>query len=263
LRRLQQIERGLSSSLALAIGATTGIVALAVHSIFDFNLQIPSNTLFAAFLFGVLANPGVPWQGNRSKSITWIWSMFPVILGAILIGSIVPRWSGESEAEASRKTFFEGSYALTIDHANRALEYGNECPDLFYYLGESRRVLANQFTGRVRLEFLKAAVDAFDQGLKYFPMDERSLVKGGLTRAELGDYQNADTYFAQAFRWDPNLGQIYAFYGARLQLEGRDQDAIAAYQRSNELSGNPIATGGLQQIEEAERGKRTVPTRSE
>ncbi len=86
---------------------------------------------------------------------------------------------------------------------------------------------------------------------EYFPMDERSLVKGGLTQAELGDFQKADTYFNQAFKWDPNLGQIYALYGARLQLEGRNQEAINSYHRSNELSGNPIASGGLKQIEES------------
>lgn len=248
LRRLRQSEKALSSSLALVIGAIAGVAALAVHSIFDFNLQIPGNTLFASFLFGVLANPGISWQGNRSKCLTWIWSTIPVVLSAILIGLILPRWSGEFEAEASRKTFLEGSYALTIDHAKRAAEYGNECPDPFYYLGESRRLLANQFGGAVRWEFLKAAAEAFDQGLKYFPMDERSLVKAGLTQAELSDFQKADVYFTQAFKWDPNLGQVYAFYGARLQLEGRNKDAVAAYNRSNALSVNPIAIGGLQQI---------------
>ena len=54
----------LSSSLALVVGAAVGILALSVHSIFDFNLQIPANTLFVAFLFGILANPGVPWDSQ-------------------------------------------------------------------------------------------------------------------------------------------------------------------------------------------------------
>jgi tetratricopeptide (TPR) repeat protein len=153
------------------------------------------------------------------------------------------------------------SYALTIYHAKRAAEYGNEEPDLFYYLGESRRMLANQFGGTTRLNFLSSAVEAFDQGLKYFPMDERSLVKSGLTRAELGDFQKADTYFNLAFKWDPNLGQIYAFYGARLQMEGRDKDADAAYQRSHELSASQIAIVGQQQVRENLKRKETGVTR--
>ena len=295
LRKLGQNKKALSCSLALHIGAAAGIAALAVHSVFDFNLQIPGNTLFAAFLFGVLANPGVPrlrpvvkipdfvalfrprearsgmpggyvgqaWQGNRPAVLTWIWSAFPVVVSMISVGLILPRWSGESEAEAARRAFLNGSYALVIYHAGQAVEHGNDDPDLFYYLGESRRMLANQFAGAIRTNWLQAAADAFDQGLKSFPMDERSLVKGGLTQAELGDYQKADTYFAQAFKWDPNLGQIYAFYGARLQLEGRDQDAIIAYQRSNQLSGNPIANAGLEQILVGVKLKRTGPTRPE
>ena len=249
LRRLQRNEKALSSSLALVIGAAAAIAALAVHSIFDFNLQIPGNTLFAAFLFGILANPGVSWQRDQSGSWSLIWSALPPVLSIISVGLIVPRWPGESEAEGSRSAFLKGAYAVAVFHAKRAAEYGNQEPDSFYYLGESRRLLANQFAGAVRENFLKTAAEAFDQGLEYFPMDERSLVKGGLTQAELGEFQKADTYFNQAFRWDPNLGQIYAFFGARLQLEGRTQDAIRAYQRSNGLSVNPIASGGLIQIE--------------
>jgi O-antigen ligase len=309
LQALQQNEKALSSSLALVVGAAAGIAALAVHSIFDFNLQIPGNTLFAAFLFGILANPeisrvrpvikardyarsfetprapsgksgafrlrqtnadtrlktfgyvGQAWHGNGPGFLTWIWKVIPVALSIILIGSILPRWAGQSEAEASRRAFLDSSYALTIYHAKRAAEYGNEEPDLFYYLGESRRLLANRFDGTTRLNFLGSAVEAFDQGLKYFPMDERSLVKCGLTQAELGDFQKADIYFNQAFRWDPNLGQIYAFYGARLQLEGRDKDADAAYQRSDELSVSQIAIVGQQQVRESMKRKETGLTR--
>jgi O-antigen ligase len=309
LQTLQQQEKGLSSSLALVVGAAAGIAALAVHSIFDFNLQIPGNTLFAALLFGILANPEIPrlsrfvkardyarsfetprtpsdksgvlrlhqtnvdtrrktfrysgqaWHGNGPGFLTWIWKVIPVALGVILLGSILPRWAGESEAEAARRAFLSDSYALTIYHAKRAAEYGNEEPDLFYYLGESRRMLANQFDGTTRLNFLSSAVEAFDQGLKYFPMDERSLVKSGLTRAELGDFQKADTYFNLAFKWDPNLGQIYAFYGARLQMEGRDKDADAAYQRSDELSASQIAIVGQQQVRENLKRKETGVTR--
>jgi O-antigen ligase len=261
LRRLQQNEKAFSSSLALVIGASAGIAALAVHSIFDFNLQIPGNTLFVAFLFGVLANPGVPWQKTASASVSWIWRALPMVLSMFSVGLIVPRWPGESEAEASRLAFLKGSYPLGIYHATRAVEYGNQDPDSFYYLGESRRMVANQFAGSVRWGLLKTAAEAFDQGLKYFPMDERSLVKGGLTQAELGDFQKADTFFSQALKWDPNLGQIFAFYGARLQLEGRTQEAINAYQRSNELSGNPVATGGLRQLLERRKpeGGQTRP----
>jgi len=55
------------------------------------------------------------------------------------------------------------------------------------------------------------------------------LVKGGLTLAQLGDFTRADDLFARAFEWIPNLGQVCAFYGSRLQLEGRNAEAAIAY----------------------------------
>jgi Flp pilus assembly protein TadD len=82
-------------------------------------------------------------------------------------------------------------------------------------------------------------------------MDERLLVKGGLTLAQLGDFTGADDLFGRAFEWSPNLGQVYAFYGSRLQLEGRNAEAAIAYRHSNQLSANQIATVGLNQTLEA------------
>jgi O-antigen ligase len=70
---LQEKNESFSSSLGLVVGASLGIVALTVHSFFDFNLQIPGSTLFVAFLFGILANPGVQWtkQETSGQFITW------------------------------------------------------------------------------------------------------------------------------------------------------------------------------------------------
>jgi O-antigen ligase len=253
LRWLQHNEEAFSSSLALVVGASLGIIALMVHSFFDFNLQIPGNTLFVAYLFGILANPGVQWDKERqeTRASAFIWRPVPVLLGLVLIGLVWPRWPGETEAEATRLAFLKQSYALAIYHALQALKHGNEDPDTLYYLAESRRQLSNGFSGDTKRDLLKDAAQAFQQGLNYFPMDERLLVKGGLTLAQLGDFAGADDLFAQAFEWSPNLGQVYAFYGSRLQLEGRNAEAATAYQHSNQLSANQIATVGLNQTLDA------------
>jgi O-antigen ligase len=42
----------------LGVGALAGLAALAVHSLFDFNLRIPSNALLAAFLVGLGCGAG-------------------------------------------------------------------------------------------------------------------------------------------------------------------------------------------------------------
>jgi O-antigen ligase len=249
LRWLEERNQAFSNSLALVVGSALAVIGLIVHSFFDFNLQIPGNTLFVALVFGILANPGVQWDKTpRTSSVgAVIWRTVPILTSAIVLTVVWPRRQGELEAEAARLAFLQRSYVLAIQHARDAVKSGNDDPDTFYYLAESRRQLANQFSGDTRREFLSAAATAFDQGLTFFPMDERLLVKAGLNRAELGDFTGADALFARAFEWSPNLGQVYAFYGSRLQLEGKNEEAAAAYRHSNQLDANQIATIGLQQ----------------
>jgi tetratricopeptide (TPR) repeat protein len=246
---LEERGQAFSSSLALVVGSALAVIGLIVHSVFDFNLQIPGNTLFVALLFGVLANPGVQWEkAEKNSSFDEIaWRAVQVLTGVILLLVVWPRHRGEMEAESARLAFLKGAYALAIHHARNAAKFGNDDPDTFYYLGESRRQLANQFNGPTRRDFLSDAAKAFEQGLTYFPMDERLLVKAGLNLAELGEFSAADALFARALEWSPNLGQVYAFYGSCRQLEGKNKEAAAAYRHSNQLDGNQIATIGLQQ----------------
>lgn len=52
----------------LAVGAFSGLVAIAFHSLFDFNLQIPANCLYAVVLVAVLGactSPARQWTGHR------------------------------------------------------------------------------------------------------------------------------------------------------------------------------------------------------
>jgi O-antigen ligase len=52
----------------LAVGAFSGLVAIAFHSLLDFNLQIPANCLYAVVLVAVLGactSPARPWSGHR------------------------------------------------------------------------------------------------------------------------------------------------------------------------------------------------------
>ena len=67
-------------------------------------------------------------------------------------------------------------------------------------------------------------------------------------------------FFARAFEWSPSLAQVYALYGPRLQLEGRNAEAAIAYRHSNQLSANQIATVGLNQTLEATKIAQPVVT---
>ncbi len=60
----RQVYRGLNADdplrVGLALGAATGIVGLLVHSFFDFNLQLPAQSLLFVLLVAVTAQCGLP-----------------------------------------------------------------------------------------------------------------------------------------------------------------------------------------------------------
>src|SRR4029077_7340517 len=68
-KRIAVSTRVMSNSLALQIGALAAVGAYIVHSALDFNLHIPANALLLAFVFGLLANPGVLHE-NQAPALT-------------------------------------------------------------------------------------------------------------------------------------------------------------------------------------------------
>jgi O-antigen ligase len=252
---LREREQAWSSKLALVVGGLLAILPLIVHSAVDFNLQIPGNTLFVAFLFGILANPGFQWERVNARSaepaLPSLWGILPGLLGLLILLFATSTIPAEADAENARIALEKKSYALSLAYANQGTAKDLRNPNLFYYLGESRRQLGSRFTGIQQQSMLSSAADAFEHGLALFPMDERLLVRCALTYAQLREFAKADDLFRRAFEWSPNLGRIYAYYGLRLQLENRIADAHAAYRRSIQLESNQLAIVGLEQTLEA------------
>jgi O-antigen ligase len=52
----------------VVIGAALGILALLIHSLGDFNLQVPSNGLMCALLGGLILGSGLATPENRTKT---------------------------------------------------------------------------------------------------------------------------------------------------------------------------------------------------
>ncbi len=65
----RSVARGLKSEdpfmAGLALGGGAGIFSMLVHSLFDFNLQIPSNALLFLFLSAVVSSIGAAGEGMR------------------------------------------------------------------------------------------------------------------------------------------------------------------------------------------------------
>jgi O-antigen ligase len=70
-RAVMQVTRSADPFLrALGLGSAAGVFALLVHSLFDFNLQIPSNALLFLLLAAIVSRAGAladrgPWTADR------------------------------------------------------------------------------------------------------------------------------------------------------------------------------------------------------
>jgi O-antigen ligase len=107
---LRRIMRGLREQAdralrGLGLGALAGAVALAVHSLVDFNLRIPSNALVFAGLVALAAGASTPIDKrleSPSKSVRrWIALLPAAALLSALVATLSIPWSQEAPGGSS------------------------------------------------------------------------------------------------------------------------------------------------------------------
>src|SRR6185503_18504036 len=104
LHRVERSGRFFSNAMALQIGALCAVIAYVVHSIFDFNLHIPANLLLMAFVFGILANPGVERMGSPEKprGVAMMWRLIAPALAIVIAVQCFRLLPGEYYTERAR-----------------------------------------------------------------------------------------------------------------------------------------------------------------
>lgn len=217
-----------SDSLALCVGATTGVLAIVAHSVVDFNMHIPGNALLLAFLFGIIANPGTErtihprsWASAELLLRTGM-----VLAGVALIAAVAFRYRGEAWTEKARVALRDNNYKSCLEKAEAAIKADNTNPCTFLYQGEAYRVMATRMPlASLRTVLFEKAVNSYQKGLAIFPRDETLWVRLG--QAYDGSYQfdKAREAYLSALQLDPNLGMIHAYYGTHLFLTGQAEEA--------------------------------------
>ncbi len=212
-KRLQFSGDWRSSSLALNIGCLCAVAAYMIHSVVDFNLHIPANAMLMAFVFGILANPGLETSHEKKAAVTTsrVFQYALPALGLLILAFGLPKIPGEYYAEKARLALRDEHYLDATLDAREGIKWEKKNPDLYYYLGEAQRQFGCIFqTPAIAEPFYKVASDAFKQGLELFPEDDRLLVREGWTLDALGNFDEADKYFQQAGEWDPKSDGVRA-----------------------------------------------------
>lgn len=249
--RLKPTGLAQSNELAIVVGILSGFAALSVHSLVDFNLHIPANAILAAFLFGILANPRTPRPAEQPRwRIDAVpFRVAPALIGAGLVTLAVPKIVPEYFTERARMALRDRMPKDAIDLAQRAIEQDPANPNLYYYLGESKHMLALAETdGAARHKLNTEAATAFAHGLKQFSGDLNLLLKLGRSLDNLQRYAEADFAYRLALSADPNLGTVYALYGHHYYIQRRITRAEKLYAKAYALGERDISPTGLEDV---------------
>jgi tetratricopeptide (TPR) repeat protein len=250
--RLKPSGRRCSNELALLVGILAALFALAAHSLMDFNLHIPANTLVVAFFFGILANPTEALGREEAEPApTPAWLRFsPSLLGLALAVAAGPLIPGEYFGERARMALRDLELPKTVDFAQRALQFEKRNPDVYFYLGEAKGLLGlGAKVPAERRTLQESAVAAYREGLKLFPRDLRSRLRLGWTLDLMKRFDEADVPLRAALEDDPNFGNVYAYYGFHMEHQHRWKKAEAFYHKAQDLQETEISTAGLKELE--------------
>ncbi len=253
-----------SNELALVVGALSGMAALLLHSLVDFNFHLPGNALLGAFFLGILASPtaDVRAVGDSGRArAAWLPMVTPLLSLALLLLA-VPLLPGEYYGELARRAVRDHRYEEGRVLAEQALTHERRNPNLWFHLAEARHYLtltADDPVGRAALH--EQAAEAYEEALKLFPKDTRLLLKLAQTLDLAGRYDEAEIIYQRALAGDPNFGNVYAYHGLHYKLQRRYKLAEEAFRRARELGETEITNPALEEIERvknSELGRRLL-----
>ncbi|HUA39436.1 MAG TPA: O-antigen ligase family protein [Candidatus Sulfopaludibacter sp.] len=197
--------RGLSSQFAFFLGASSGLLALAVHSLADFNLHIPANAILGVTLLALLSS-SLPlateryWLTAQPRARTLATLM--LIGGVVCLG--LQEWRGTREQfwliRAYQLPEYSSAWAASLTKAFDAEPMNFETA---YRIGEAYRL--QSFKGGQNYEELaKTAMQWYARSLKLDPYDGYNDLRYGMCLDWLGQHAEAWPYFSRAEVLDPN-----------------------------------------------------------
>jgi O-antigen ligase len=240
--------RGMSNRFAFFLGASTGLLALAVHSLVDFNLHIPANAILGVTLLALLSS-NLRFATERH----WLGVRLPVkMLATLALISgvaylICQGWRREREAAWLAQAEPLPNFSPARAEAwKKAFDVEPMNFETAYNIGEAYRV--QSFDGGQNYEALaKTAMQWYARGIKLDPHDGYNYLRYGMCLDWLERHDEAGPYFNRADALDPNGYYTAANIGWHYVQAGNYAAARPWLERSLRLEshGNGIARSYL------------------
>ncbi|HEY3760552.1 MAG TPA: O-antigen ligase family protein [Verrucomicrobiae bacterium] len=201
----RELGRGMSDRFAFFVGASGALLALAVHSLVDFNLHIPANALIGVAFLALLAGQ-LRFTNSNHKVEAGIIARIALIV--VFAGGIVyfglqgyrrqQEWIWQTRANDMNLPFL-GQAALL----ERAFAVEPKDFQTAYDIGELYR--QQSFLGGQDEESqAKTAMEWYSRGMKLDPFDGYDYLGYGMCLDWLGRHDEAEAYCNRADALDPN-----------------------------------------------------------
>jgi O-antigen ligase len=233
-----ELRRKRSTRAAFLFGASMGWLALGLHCVVEFNMQIPGIATLAVTWVALIA--GYRRYENEEFGVYREWAPKLLVTALICAGAgylsaqEIRRaneyvWIKRAESAQNSKEKLEAlKRAATIDPKNF---------HIIHRVGESIRELSWQ--GNDDYEALaKEAIEWFDRGIQLNPFDPNNYIRRGMCFDWIGRRDEAFKSFEEALKRDPNSYYTTAFMGWHyFQVEDYDK-AKQWFRRSLEIYNN-------------------------
>jgi O-antigen ligase len=194
----------LTSKFAFVLGAGLGLVALAIHSFFDFNLHIPANALLAVVLAALLSS-----HQRFATERCWVrvgpWRRALAL--AVLAGGML--YLGWQEVRLGRETFWQRRSAAApalslarVADLERAFAAEPKDFELAYLIGEAYREWSWGGYGD-QDAMARKALTWYERALQLNPRDAYATLRTGMCLDWLGESGRAEPFYRQAETLDP------------------------------------------------------------
>ena len=233
-----------SNKSTFVLGAGTGLVAILVHSLFDFNLHLPANAILAVTLMALIAcHFRFASEGFWIKAGWALKSLVTLVLGAGIFYLTTQGWeqsqeqhwlsaaAAQPEASPKKLEALQGAFAVEPHNAETAQALGEQ-----FRQQATRRDNTNPAPAHLAIEWYAraAALDRFDP---YNPL------RTGVVLHWLGRTNEAGPWFERALKLDPNSYYVRTHLGWHYYQVGDYQASYDWFRRSLALDSmhNPIA----------------------
>lgn len=215
-----------SDAAALLLAAFVALAMFSIHSLFDFNMQLPANALLAAACLGIIANAGVERETKPRRwlrvSYRWTSGLLIVSTGIFLLYLTLKALPAEVAWLKAENSLYERDWESAIAYAQDGIDAGAIHPRLYRAVGEGYIGMVDSHSDlKNRWTQLQAAVGAFTRSVQLAPLDYETRFRLADALGRVGLYRQAEEEAQEAIRLSPVQGYPYAVYASILAKSGR------------------------------------------